>query len=149
MADIFCCHLRPFFALLPHYWTRKLKFGKNVKNTLKYYSFTHVYPKWRSYNVSFLRYKMQSNLTLLNTRKMKILKKMKKMHGDIILHLWTIHDYHMMYVYWDIECGKQNFLSFLAIFQSFTTLAVQKIKILKKWKKTPWDFIISHISTVN
>ena len=26
------CHFRPFFALLPHYWPQKLKFGKNVKN---------------------------------------------------------------------------------------------------------------------
>ena len=27
------CHFRPLFALLPHYWPRKLKFGKNVKKT--------------------------------------------------------------------------------------------------------------------
>ena len=27
------CHFRPFFALLPHYWHWKLKFGKNVKKT--------------------------------------------------------------------------------------------------------------------
>ena len=25
------CHLGPFFTLLPHYWCRKLKFGKNVR----------------------------------------------------------------------------------------------------------------------
>ena len=27
------CHFRPLFAILPHYWPRKLKFGKNVKKT--------------------------------------------------------------------------------------------------------------------
>ena len=31
------------FALLPHYWSRKMKLWKNVKNTLRYYSFTHMY----------------------------------------------------------------------------------------------------------
>ena len=29
------CHFRPFFALLPHYWPQKLKFGKNVKKKKK------------------------------------------------------------------------------------------------------------------
>ena len=27
------CYFRPLFALLPHYWLQKLKFGKNVKKT--------------------------------------------------------------------------------------------------------------------
>ena len=56
-TDIIFCHFRPFFALLPHYWPQKLKFGKNVKNTWRYYPFTHVYHKSRSYDVWFLRYK--------------------------------------------------------------------------------------------
>ena len=29
------CHFGPFFALLPHYWPWKLKFGKNVKKPLE------------------------------------------------------------------------------------------------------------------
>ena len=37
--------------LLPHYWPCKLKFGKNVQKPWEYYPFTHVYHKWRSYNV--------------------------------------------------------------------------------------------------
>ena len=53
------CYFRPVFALLPHYWPQKLKFGKNVKNTWRYYPFTHVYHKSRSYDVWFLRYKVQ------------------------------------------------------------------------------------------
>ena len=38
--DIIFCHFRPFFALLPHYWPRKLNFRKNVQNTWRYYPFT-------------------------------------------------------------------------------------------------------------
>ena len=30
-GEIVFSHLRPFFALLRHYWPRKLKFGKNAK----------------------------------------------------------------------------------------------------------------------
>ena len=41
-TDIIFCHFRPFFVLLPHYWHRKLKFGKNVKNTWRYYPYTCV-----------------------------------------------------------------------------------------------------------
>ena len=35
------CHFRSFFALLPHYWTQKLKFGKNVKNI--FFSFWTIF----------------------------------------------------------------------------------------------------------
>ena len=35
------------------------KFQKNVKNTWRYYRFTEVHHKWRSYDVWFLRYKTQ------------------------------------------------------------------------------------------
>ena len=46
------------FCPLPHYWPWKLKFGKNVKSSWRYHPFTHVYHKWRSYDVCFLRYKV-------------------------------------------------------------------------------------------
>ena len=55
-TDTIFCHFRPFFALLPHYWPRKLKFGKNVKNTWRYCPLTLLYDKWQSYDVWFLRY---------------------------------------------------------------------------------------------
>ena len=35
----FFCHFRPYFALLLHYWPRKLKFGKNIKKHLEILSF--------------------------------------------------------------------------------------------------------------
>ena len=50
--------------------------------------------------------------TLLKTKKIKILKKMKKTAGDIIiLHKCTINTNHMMYHSWDMtgfELVKQN-----------------------------------------
>ena len=52
-------YFRPFFAFLPHHWPQKLKFGRNVKSTRRYYPFTHMHHKSRSYDVWFLRYKMQ------------------------------------------------------------------------------------------
>ena len=140
MADIFCFHLRPFFALLPHYWTRKLKFGKNVKNTLKYYSFTHVYPKWRSYNVSFLRYKMQSTLTLLNTRKMKILKKMKKnawrYHFTLVDHTWLSYDVRLL----RYRVRQTEFLVIFGYFPVFYHTSSPKNQDFEKMKKDSLRF---------
>ena len=79
---------------------------------------------------------------------------------------------HMMYASWDMECDRQNFLSFWVIFCSFTqltlvhhkwqscdvcpfcpfnppSLTTWKIKILKKWKKVYKDIIILHMCTIN
>ena len=68
---------------------------------------------------------------------------MKKMPIDIIiLNMCTINDNHMMYDSWDMECKRQNFFSLWIIFCPFTPLTTQKIKILKKWKKTPGDIIL-------
>ena len=42
-TDIIFCHFRSFFALMPHYWSWKLKFGKTVKKHQEILSFyTHV-----------------------------------------------------------------------------------------------------------
>ena len=69
-------------------------------------------------------------LMILN---IKILKKMKKMPGDIIL--LYIHMYHKWRSYdngsWNIRCERQKFSTFWATF----SLTAQKIKIWKKWKK--------------
>ena len=69
-------------------------------------------------------------LMILN---IKILKKMRKMPGDIIL--LYIHMYHKWRSYdngsWNIRCERQKFSTFWATF----SLTAQKIKIWKKWKK--------------
>ena len=100
-TDIIFCHFRSFFALLPHYWPRKLKFGKIVKNHLKILSYYTCAPSSRSHDVWVLRYKVQRKsflsfwlifclLTLLTTQIVKILKIKEKAPGDIIiLHLCT------------------------------------------------------------
>ena len=83
-TGIIFCHFGPFFALLPHYWPQKLTFGKNVKKTWRYYPFTNVYHKYRSYDVWFLRYKATTNRGFChfdppnNPKNPKILKKWKE-----------------------------------------------------------------------
>ena len=71
-TDIIFCHFGSFFALLHPpplppmiSWIKilkqteqpkKLKFWKTEKPICRYYYFTHVYNKWQSYDVWFLRY---------------------------------------------------------------------------------------------
>ena len=43
-------------------------------------------------------------------------QKFEKIKNPIILHLSTTNDNHMMYGSWDMECNKQNVLSFWTIF---------------------------------
>ena len=50
------CHSGPFFALLPLYGSRKLKFRKNEINNWIYYHFTNVHQKSWSYAILFMRY---------------------------------------------------------------------------------------------
>ena len=131
-TDIIFCLFRPFFSLLPHYWPQKLKFGRNVKNTWRYYPFTHMHHKSRSYDVWFLRYKVQKTkfsiimghflpFDLPNNRENENFEKIKKTKnaGDIIiLHLCTTNDDHIMYGSWDIKRNKQFFV-FLGYFLPF------------------------------
>ena len=53
----------------------------------------------------------------LNNSKNQNFEKLKKNPTDIIiLHKCTIKDNHMIYGFWDINCNRQTFLSFWAIF---------------------------------
>ena len=83
--------------------------------------------------------------------KTKILKKIKKMCGDIILlYIYVYHKWRSSDDLWFLRYREQqNFLSFWTIFCPFTPLTTWKIKILKKWKKTPGDTTILHIWTIN
>ena len=48
--------------------------------------------------------------------------KIEKTHGDIIiLHMCTINEYHMIYVSWDMEHDRHNFLS-LSVFSPLIPL---------------------------
>ena len=86
-----------------------------------------------------------------NSPKIKILKKWKKVPGDIIiLHMCAKNYDQMMYGFWDMVCDRCNcYFSFWDIFCLFTPQTTQKIKILKKLKKSPRDIIILKICTKN
>ena len=83
-------------------------------------------------------------LPSLITQKIKILKNWKK-HleiGILILHKCTKNHDDMLYCSWDIAGNRCNcYFSFWTIFYLFLPryLTVLKIKIYKKWKKTPGD----------
>ena len=82
-------------------------------------------------------------------QKLKLGKNVKT-PGDIMLsHMCTINQDHMMYGSWDIVCKGQSFFVIFGHFYSLTLLTTQKIQILRKIKKTPWDIIIFHFSTTN
>ena len=118
--------------------------------------YTHVYHKWRPYDIWFLKYKVPQTghfgsfftLSVPTTWKIKILK-LKKPPGDIIiLHICTINHNHLMYGSWDMEHGKQNFLSFMTVFCHFTPYGPRKLKF-KKNGKNPEDIIILQMYTIN
>ena len=54
------------------------------------------------------------------TQKVKIFGKMKKTLEDIIiLQMFTTNDSHIIYGFLDMECNRQNFLSFWTVFYPF------------------------------
>ena len=134
------------FLFLPHYWPRKLKLGgKNVKNTQKYYPFTHVYHKWRSYDVWFLGYwghhvellrffGLFFALFLPNNLENQNFEKMKKTSGDIILlRMSTINENQDVW-FLRYEGQQTDFFGYFGPFLPFSPLTTWKIVILKKMK---------------
>ena len=97
VTDIFFCHFRSFFALLFHYWPRKLKFGKNIKPYLEILSFYTYIPLikiiwcmvleiWSATDRIFLSsWVIFCTSAPLTAWKMKI-SEMKKNSGDIIFY---------------------------------------------------------------
>ena len=119
------CHFGPFFALLlpspiPCLTNWKTKILKKWKNHLEMSSFDTSIIKitiiWcMLYDICFLRYGVQQIFscwtifclfTPLLTPKIKIWKKCKKNPGDIILHMCTINEDHMMYGSWDMKLNS-------------------------------------------
>ena len=87
--------------------------------------------------------------TPLLASEIKIWKKCKKTPGHLILlHMCTINQDHMMYVYWDMKFNRQNFFVILGNFLPFYPLTPWKMKI-SKMKKNPGDIIIWHKCTKN
>ena len=132
----------PFTTSPPsHLMMPKIKIlRKNVKKCLEILSFyTYMctinqdHMIYGSWNIMCDRQKFSSfyPFSPLTTWKIKILT-LKKTPGDIIFHICTINDNHMMYGPWDMEHNRHNFLSFWTIFCPLTPLGTWKIKILKK-----------------
>ena len=92
--DINFCQFGHFFCSFTPLLTEKIKILKKLKNTGDII-ILHVYHKWQSYDVWYLRYGMRRtnffdswggilcSFTSLATRKIKILKKWKKKRMEI------------------------------------------------------------------
>ena len=111
--------------------TRKIKIWKNVKSTWRYYPFTYVHHKSRSYDVWFLRYKVQRTKFFVilghffflpfdppNNPKNQNFEKTKKIPEDIILHLCTTNDNHDVW-FLIYQARQTEFFVILGYFLSF------------------------------
>ena len=149
-----------FFVILGHFLpfdppnNPKNQNFEKTKKAWRYYNFTLVYCKCWSYDVWLLRYQVwQTEFFVIlgffflpfyrpNNPENQNFEKNEKRLGDIIiLHMSTMNQNHMMYDSWD-TARNRNFSHFgpffvlLAPTPSFPLLTTQRIKILKKWKKT-------------
>ena len=110
-------------------------------------------------SIQFLRYRVRQteflsfqatfcHFTPLLTPKIKIWNKCKtpwRYHTvKHVYHKQRSHD-----VWFLRYKAQQSFFSFWAIFCPSTLLTTWKIKILKKWKKTPEDIMILNLHTTN
>ena len=155
------CHFELFFCHFTPLTTRKIKILKKLKSGWRYYQFTHVYHTWQSNNVWFLRYWVwQTDFFLIldhflpfwppNNPKYQNFEKIKKTPGNIIiLQMCTLNDNHMMYGFWDMECDRQNFFSFWAVFFPFYPSNNPKYQNFEKMKKHSGDITILHMCTLD
>ena len=103
-----------------------------------------MYQKSQSYYAQFLRYGVRHSIFChfrlffaTNNLQDQNFEKLKKTPRDIIgLLLCTINESYHVYVFWDMEQNRHNFLSLWTMFSPFTPLTTQRIKIFKKWKKS-------------
>ena len=150
-----------FLPFLPNYWPQKLKFGKTVKKTPGDIILLHVYQKWRSNDVWFLRYgARQTEFFLIldhflpfcppKNPENQNFEKMKKTPGDTItLNKCIINDNHMMFSSWDMKCDRHIFFVILGHFLPLCPTSNPKNQNFEKMKKLPGDIIILHRCTKN
>ena len=118
-----------------------------------------MYYKWRSYDIWFLKYKVQQTeifdivghflpfqpLENLENQNFNVVK--KNPWDIIILHICITNDNHMMYGSWDMECNRHNFLSLWTGFCHFTLYGPKKSKVSKKNGKNTWRYY--HFTNIN
>ena len=141
-----------FFVILDHIFpfyppkNPKNQLWKTEKKAWKYCHFTHVYHKWQSNNVWFLRYWVQQIdfFVILNhflpfnppnNPKYQNFEKLKK-HLEILSFYTYVHKLQS-YDVWFLRYQAQRTECFVILdnFLPIYPLDTQKIKILKKWKK--------------
>ena len=150
------CHFGPFFALLCLQFA-KSKLWKNEKTagdiislhkcTINDNHIMHGFSDMEHDRHNFFTFStIFYPFSPLTTPKIKTFKELKKWPGDIILHICTINDNHMMYSSWDMEHDRGNFLSLF-----FAVLPPKNLKNqnFENMKDTPGDIIILHICTIN
>ena len=130
--------------------TPKIKIWKKCKKHLERLSFYTSHHKSRSYDVWFLRYKLQRTkiyailpflqflsfypLILLTNQKIKILKKWKKTwryYFTLVYHKWRSCDVWLLI--YQVE-QTEFFVILGSCLPFYAPLTTQKIKFLKKWK---------------
>ena len=89
-------------------------------------------PDIRSERQNFLSFWIIFGPFTITTWEIKILKKWKK-RLEMSSFYTCVPKIAMMYASWDMECDRDNFLSFWAIFLPFKPLLTPKIKIWKKY----------------
>ena len=151
-----------FFVILGHFLSfypliiLKIKSFKKWKNAWRYYPFTNVYHKWRSYDISFLKYKVQQTefFAILLIFSLSPPDNLENQNFEKLQKYLEIY-YHFTHVTitWcmvsEILSMTDRIFSRLDRFLHFYPLWIQKIKILKNWKKMPGHIIILHICTIN
>ena len=149
-TDIIFCHFRSFFALLPDYWPRKLKFGKNVKKHQEILSFytriplikitCTLYMMYGSWDIKFNRQNyfviMDYALSPSNSPKNENIKN-KKSPGDIItFHKCTKNHDRPLYCSRDVAQDICYCYFFWIILFPFTPLTAQKMEMSMQWQKS-------------
>ena len=151
------CHFGPFFALLSpplpppsspkqsqisEFWKKMKKMSGDI--ILLY---IHVYHKWRSYDIWFLKYKVQQTeifVILGHFLPFQPLDNLENQNFNIEKNTWRYYHFtHLHYKWqsydvWFLRYGAQQtelFLSFWAAFCPFTPLWSQESKFLKNEKK--------------
>ena len=153
--------MRPFFALLQHYWPRKLKFGKNAKK--KHLEILHMctincvplikiiwcmVPEiWSSTELMFLSYWEIFYLFTPPPPKIKIWKKWKK-HLDVSSFNTSVPKIMIIcYIAPEIwHVADVIVIFYFGLFLPLYCLTDWKIKISKKWReKNTWRYHFTQV----
>ena len=155
-------HFLPFYhpsPLPPNLMILNIKILKKMKKMPRdiVLLYIHVYHKWRSYDIWFLKYKVWQTEIFDNLGHFLPFQPLKNLENQNFntekntwryYHFTNMNDSHMMYGSSDMECNRHNFLS---LWTDFTLLPPSNLKNqnFEKMKKVTGDIIISHRCNIN